>query len=28
MPDDGGGLLPGIDDGYGDNPRLPPLPTR
>lgn len=28
MPDDGGGLLPSIDDGYGDNPRLPPLPTR
>ena len=28
LPPDGGGLLPDVDNGYGDNPRLPPLPTR
>lgn len=28
LPDDGGGLLPTIEDSYGDNPRLLPLPTR
>lgn len=28
MPDDGGQLLPNIDDGYGDNPRAPALPQR
>lgn len=28
LPGDDGSLLPSIDNGYGDNPRLPPLPTR
>ena len=28
IPDDGGGLLPSIDDSYGNDPRLLPLPTR
>ncbi len=28
LPDDGGQLLPTIDDSYGDNPSRPPLPTR
>ncbi|BDS07709.1 hypothetical protein NT6N_27490 [Oceaniferula spumae] len=28
LPLDDNGLLPSIDNGYGDNPRLPPLPTR
>lgn len=28
LPGDDGSLLPSIDNGYGDNPRLPPLPSR
>jgi len=28
LPMDSNGLLPNLDNGYGDNPRLPPLPSR
>lgn len=28
LPMDSNGLLPDLDNGYGDNPRLPPLPSR